>query len=138
MRNGQGASRTASSTYPTSFGSLEPKPNPRKIMTNNNQSQAENIHDEIDIEEYAKRGEHPPPARRYRIRIDREKFVVPTPSPTGRALLTLAGKVPPDRFSLTQKFHGGAVRPVGLDDTVDLTQSGVERFMTLPLDQTEG
>lgn len=107
-------------------------------MTNSNQSQAEKIHDEIDIEEYAKRGKRPPPARRYRIRIDREKFVVVTPNPTGRELLTLAGKVPPERFSLTQKLHGGAVHPVGLDDTVDLTQPGVERFMTLPLDQTEG
>jgi hypothetical protein len=107
-------------------------------MTTANQSQAETIHDEIDIEEYAKRGERPPPAHRYRIRIDRDKFVVATPHPTGRELLTVAGKAPPERFSLTQKLRGGAVRPVGLDEAVDLTQPGVERFMTLPLDQTEG
>lgn len=107
-------------------------------MTPTNQNQAENIHDEVDIEEYAKRGERPPPAHRYRVRIDREKFVLTTPNPTGSALLTVAGKVPPERFSLTQRLHGGAVRPIALDEHVDVTQPGVERFMTLPLDQTEG
>jgi hypothetical protein len=107
-------------------------------MNNSNQGQVEDINDEIDIEEYGKRGERPPPARRYRVRIDRDRFVVPKAHPLGRELLTIAGKVPPERFSLTQKLRGGAVRPVALDETVDLTEPGVERFMTLPLDQTEG
>ena len=57
---------------------------------------------------------------------------------SGRDLLKLAGKVPPERFSLTQKFRGGTVKPVGIDDTAVFTTPGVERFMTLPLDQTEG
>jgi hypothetical protein len=98
----------------------------------------ETVHDEIDVEEYAKRGERPPRARRYRIRIDRERFVVPAPYLTGRELLILAGKTPPERFTITQKLRGGAVRPLGLDERADFTEPGVERFMTLPLDQTEG
>jgi hypothetical protein len=96
------------------------------------------LHDEIDIEEYAKRGERPPRARRYRIRIDRERFVVTVPQMTGRELLILAGKTPPERFTITQKLRGGAVRPLGLDEPASFTEPGVERFMTLPLDQTEG
>lgn len=100
--------------------------------------QDEITHDEVDIEEYAKRGEKPPRARRYRIRIDRERFTVTVSTMTGYELLKLAGKVPPDRFTLTQKFRGGAVKAVRLDEKVDFTAAGVERFMTLPLDQTEG
>lgn len=109
-------------------------------MTDNTEAQAseETLHDEIDIEEYAKRGERPPRARRYRIRIDRERFVVTVPQMTGRVLLLLAGKTPPERFTITQKLRGGAVRPLGLDEVADFTEPGVERFMTLPLDQTEG
>lgn len=108
-------------------------------MTSNDENkQAEITHDEVDIEEYAKRGEAPPNARRYRIRIDRERYTVAVPKMSGRELLKLAGKVPPERFSLTQKFRGGAVKTVGLDETAVFTTPGIERFMTLPLDQTEG
>jgi hypothetical protein len=99
---------------------------------------AEITHDEVDVEEYAKRGEKVPHARRYRIRIDREKYTVAVPKMSGRELLKLAGKVPAERFTLTQKFRGGAVHAVGLDETVVFTTPGIERFMTLPLDQTEG
>lgn len=45
-------------------------------MNNDENKQAEITHDEVDIEEYAKRGENPPHARRYRIRIDRERYTV--------------------------------------------------------------
>lgn len=107
-------------------------------MNNDEIKQAEITHEEVDIEEYAKRGEKIPHARRYRIRVDREKYTVTVPKMSGRDLLKLAGKVPPERFTLTQKFRGGAVHPVGLDETVVFTTPGIERFMTLPLDQTEG
>ncbi len=106
-------------------------------MTNSTERTKE-IMDEIDIEEYSKSGKRPPLARRYRIRIDRERFVVTVPHMTGRELLVLAGKQPPERYSLTQKLRGGAVRPIGLNEVADFTEPGVERFMTLPLDQTEG
>lgn len=92
----------------------------------------------VDIEEYAKSNRVPPPAARYRIRIDREQHVVRVPSMTGRQLLELAGKEPPDRYMISQKFHGGRVKEIGLDERVDFTAPGVERFMTLPKDQTEG
>jgi hypothetical protein len=57
---------------------------------------------------------------------------------TGRELLVLAGKSPPERWTVSQKLHGGQTRQIGLDDVADFTEPGVERFMTLPLDQTEG
>lgn len=93
----------------------------------------------IDIEEHSKHhGDKPPKARRYIIRVDREKFTVEVPGMTGREILTLAGKTPPERYLLNQKFKHGQVKPIGLDEFVDFTAPGVERFTTLPKDQTEG
>jgi len=94
--------------------------------------------DEVDVEEFGKRGERPPRARRYRIRIDKAVFVVDHAVVTGRELLTLAGKVPSDRFEIFQKLRGGAMKKVGLDEKVDLSEPGIERFQTIPLDATEG
>jgi len=91
----------------------------------------------IDIEEFAKAGRPVPRDRRYRIRIDREHFVVDEPSLTGRQILKLAGKTPAE-FMLSQKFRGGEVKKIEPDEKVDFTRPGVERFMTLPLDPTEG
>jgi hypothetical protein len=94
--------------------------------------------DEEDLEAAAKAGRVPRRAKRYRLRVDREHFVVANPIITGREILTLAGKVPPERFLLTQKLSGGRAEKIDLDEVVDLRKPGVERFMTLPKDQTEG
>ena len=94
--------------------------------------------DLVDVEEFGKANRRPPKARRYRIRIDKVQFVVEVPSMTGRQLLVLAGKSPPERYTISQKFHGGQTKVIGLDEVADFTAPGVERFMTLPLDQTEG
>ncbi len=92
----------------------------------------------INIEEYAKSGRKPPKAERYQIRIDKQEFVVEVPAMTGRELLNLAGKSPATNFMISQKMHGGEARKLGYDEKVDFTAPGVERFMTLPLDQTDG
>ena len=96
--------------------------------------------DEIEIETFAQKGEkdRAPKAKRYIIRVDKTKFTVEVASMTGREILTLAGKTPPDQYKLTQKMHGGAAKTIGLDDIVDFREPGVERFMTLKRDQTEG
>ena len=93
----------------------------------------------VDLEDFAK-GNKPVPPRchGYRIRIDRQKYVVLVPCMTGRELLELAGKTPPERWMISQKLHGGEVKKIELDEKVDFRTPGIERFMTLPLDQTEG
>lgn len=103
-------------------------------------AQLDELIDVLDVEEFVKANpsKKPPHARRYRIRIDKVRYEVTVPSMTGRDLLVLAGKTPPERFSISQKLHGGQSRPIGLDETVSFVEPGVERFMTLPLDQTEG
>jgi hypothetical protein len=102
----------------------------------------QNIHDGaeevVDLEEYAKADRRPPRARQYRIRIDKQYYVVAVPFMTGRELLNLAGKTPATNYEISLKLRGGESRRVGLDEKVDFTTPGVERFRTLPLDQTEG
>lgn len=92
----------------------------------------------IDIEEHCKSGRPTPHAARYAIRIDKTKYEVSAPTLTGRELLTLAGKQPVERFAIYQKVKGGGTVRIALDQTVDLRAPGLERFVTLPLDQTEG
>ena len=92
----------------------------------------------IDLEEYATAGKKPPKAKAYRIRIDKEHFVVHVHSMKGREILELVKKTP-DRFKLYQQVRGGGQpHPIGPDDVVDFTTPGVERFKTLPVDSTDG
>ncbi len=56
---------------------------------------------------------------------------------TGRQLLELAGKCEVARWQVFQKLHG-EMREVKLDEVVSFTTPGIEKFKTLPLDQTEG
>ena len=90
-----------------------------------------------DLEQLAKAGT-PPKAKSYRIRIDDKYYVVERSSMTGREILTLAGKTPPENFILTEKVRGGGMKTISLDDVVDFTAPGIERFNTLPRQVQEG
>lgn len=97
------------------------------------------IPDEIaDLQEYAKKGEKPPLCLRYRIRIDGEKYVINNPEPTGREILELANLTPPENYTLRVKVSGEPPKKIGLDEKIDLRYPGVEKFKSLPRDQTEG
>jgi hypothetical protein len=99
----------------------------------------EEVLDEVvDLEEYAKLGKRPPLSKGYRIRVNGEAFVVNEPMPTGRAVLTLAGLLPAEEYTLRVKLAGEKPHKVGLDERVDLRRPGVEKFKALPRDQTEG
>ena len=76
--------------------------------------------------------------QKFKIQIDKDFFEVKDPLQTGRSLLELAGKVPPQQFALYLKVKGPQPKRIALDEHVDLREPGVERFVTLPLDQTEG
>ncbi len=93
---------------------------------------------EIDVELFAKEGKKVPKGHAYIITVDRQKYTVKEECMAGREILVLAGKTPHERFQLNQRFHGGKVVKVGYDQKVCFTEPGVEKFMTIPLDQTEG
>lgn len=94
--------------------------------------------DLVDVEEYSKAGMPIPRAKQYRIRIDKEQFLVNSVSLTGRELLILAGKQPPENYEIRQKGRGGELKKIGPDEATRFDAPGVERYVTLPLDQTEG
>ena len=91
----------------------------------------------IDLEEWVKAKKGPRKAKRYRIRIDKEKFVVTVHEMTGKDILGLVGKTP-DKYLLSEKFHGGRVEPIKPDQIVVFHRCDVERFQTLAKDPTEG
>lgn len=92
----------------------------------------------VDVEEYGRNGKPIPQAKSYRFRVDREIITVGQPVLTGRQILELAHKTPPEKFKLFQHLHGGQTVPVALTDIVDLRAKGIERFKTLPTDPMDG
>ncbi len=74
----------------------------------------------------------------YKVQIDKDFFEAPSSRMTGRELLELADKKPAEGFAIYLKVKGGQPERIDLDQKIDLSQPGVERFVTLPLDQTEG
>lgn len=99
--------------------------------------EAEEIIEELDVEASSKFN-CKPKARVYRIRIDKHYFKVHHSVVTGREILTVAGKVPPKNFLLFQIDCNGKSDEIALDESVDLSKPGIEKFRTLPRDQTEG
>ena len=91
----------------------------------------------LDVEEYAKKGTPKPPAKSYRLRIDRDHKVVHQRVITGAEILSLVGKTP-EQYILSQKFPDGHVETIEAKTQVDLGDPGVERFMTMRRDAQEG
>ncbi len=105
----------------------------------NKEDGVEAVLDEIiDLEVYAKLGKRPPLARGYRIKINGDPYVLQDPTQTGRAILTLAGLLPAENYTLRVKLAGERPRKLGLDEEIDLRHHGIEKFKALPRDQTEG
>ena len=73
----------------------------------------------------------------WKFQVDKEKFEVGEPSITGRKILELAGKSPVNQFLLILSGHGQP-REIPLDEEVDLSAPGIERFRTLQRECREG
>ena len=109
------------------------------MTTNSTVASEEEVLDEIaDLEEYARQGKRPPLCKGYRIRVNCKTLVIHDPNPTGREILTEAGFCPPEDYTLRMKIRGGRPKKIALDEHVDLTTPGIEKFKVLPRDQTEG
>lgn len=64
----------------------------------------------------------------YKVKIDGEKHSFDDPKVTGTQLLTKAGKHPLDEYLIFQRLKNGQFEEIRLEESVDLTQSGLERF----------
>lgn len=91
----------------------------------------------VDVEAYAKDGKAVPPDHDYKIKVDKIYYTVHSATMKGRDILILAGKTLPERYILQQKIRDQITR-IGLDEVVDFTLPGIERFMTIPNEVTEG
>lgn len=92
-----------------------------------------------DLEALAKSEKKQPKAKKYRIRIDKEHFVVEKPGLTGKELLVLAGKQTEcyDIFQIIRK--NPKPQKIALDQYVDFScDPAIERFVTLPKEQKDG
>lgn len=100
------------------------------------ESQEPNQDDVVDLEAYFAAQRPVPHGKKYRIRIDKQFYVVHVTELTGRQILELAGKTP-EKFLLRQKTRSG-VEPVRPDQIVSFVAPGIERFMTIPNEVQEG
>lgn len=91
----------------------------------------------VEIEECTKHGRRPPRWHRYRIRVDRERFVVEKRVISGGEVLALVNKRPAD-WALNQKLRGGRRIRIEAHEEVDLAEPSVERFETIRRQAQQG
>jgi len=96
------------------------------------------LDDVVEIEEFGKKNEEPPPAKSYKVRIDKGKYIFDQQVVSGKDILEKAGKTPHTRWRLHQKVHGGQMIEIGYEDNVDLGEKGIERFTTFELTVGDG
>ena len=94
----------------------------------------------VDIEEHGKCCTPVPPARKYKVRIDKMYVELDSPITTGRILLTKANKIPVEKFDI-YKVLSSNPQPQkinSLDAEINLREKCLVRFVTLPKEQQEG
>ncbi len=84
----------------------------------------------VDLEDCARSGASATGATHFRVRVDDARHKIDDPKPTGRQLLKLAGKTPVEEHLLFLLLRGGGLEEIQLDETVDLTRPGAERFLS--------
>ena len=90
-----------------------------------------------NLEEFAISGNGLPSyCSSYRIRIDKKCHEVGDPVITGRQLLDKAAKRPVDEYLIFQFLHNGQLEEIRLDETTDLRQPGLEKFLTFKSDRS--
>lgn len=85
--------------------------------------------DFLDLETCAREERQLAGATRFRVRIDDERYRIDDPKPTGRQLLALADKKPVEEHLIFLILRGGGFEEIRLDETIDLTRPGSERFI---------
>lgn len=78
------------------------------------------------------------PEHSFKFKVRNQTFDWPSQTITGREVLTAAGLVPPENYKLDLKSHGNVYREIKLDQQVDLSEPGIEKFTYISRDQTEG
>lgn len=72
----------------------------------------------------------------YPLQIDQQQYSSDDPIVTGQQILDLAGKRTSDQFLVYQMLTNGQMEGIRPNETVDLTRSGVEKFLTYHSDRS--
>jgi hypothetical protein len=100
------------------------------------------VHPEAeDLETCAKEGRKPQAAGPYRILIGNElldfaPYLIDDPIVTGRQLLDLAKCRPADEHIIFQLLHDGLLEEIRLEETTDLRERGIEKFLAFRSDRS--
>lgn len=86
----------------------------------------------IDLAAYTESGKKPPVGKKYGVIVDEQKYIFDHHIVTGKEVLEKAGKLPVECHSLYLKLKHCDFKLIGLTDKVDLTEKGVEHFVTKP------
>jgi len=92
----------------------------------------ENITDAIDIAEFSKAGKEIPKEKTYKVKIDEKDFVFDHHIVSGQEVLEKANKTPVECYSLYIKLKHCDVDLIKPHDKVDLSEGGIEHFVTKP------
>jgi len=65
---------------------------------------------------------------KYKIKVDNQILEFHKPIVTGEEILIKAGKTPVECFSLYQKLQGCDFEKISIDEKVDLSNPGIEKF----------
>ena len=74
----------------------------------------------------------------FEIKINGKKHTVTAAMISGKEILELAGLLPVESYTLRLKIAGERPRKITLNEQIDLSKPGIEKFKALPRDQTEG
>lgn len=92
-----------------------------------------------DVEEYGKNCELIPPAKSYRIKIDKNYHIVKKKIISQAEIIVLGGKPNVESYDV-YKFMNGNPKPIKIlpSQSIDLTEKCLVRFVLQPKEQTDG
>lgn len=74
----------------------------------------------------------------FKFKVDNANYETDKQFLTGNEILEKSNNLPTDRFRLDKKFKGGKTEKIELLQSVDLTEPGLEKFMTTMYGPQEG
>jgi Prokaryotic E2 family E/Multiubiquitin len=110
---------------------------PRRLRIMEPIQQSEEVLEVVEIEIFALEEKPLPRAKRYIIRVDKEKVTAHHSEITGAEILALVHKTP-EKFKLYEHRRHHQPKLIRPDEVVRLHAHHIERFTTMPKDTTEG
>lgn len=95
--------------------------------------------DVADLEEYGKKCDVIPPSRNFKIKIDKNYYIVNSKNITQEQLIALGGHPNVTTYDV-YKFMNGNPKPIkiAVSEVVDLTEKCLVRFVLMPKEQKDG